>query len=231
MIGDPMVDIATMRMRDSYEPLGDELANLCRHYEEVSGERIDHEVVDFHTLLFATLGTMQFCGTVGVPQPGDPHSVYLEFDLALRQVILLALGTLMGVKLDREPQLKDRAGDNQALIAKLADTIAGIETRSAMDEARKDSAAQLIEWLVREDKVGAEARALDLADVSALLGRSFDEWSDAEAALETYVLEAGPEKDERLLRLFSSIEGRRLQVFGPTRIGHSATHVFLPPTR
>src|SRR3546814_11013013 len=37
MIGDPMVDIATMGMRDSIEPLGSPLADLCRHYEEEIG--------------------------------------------------------------------------------------------------------------------------------------------------------------------------------------------------
>ncbi|UUZ73963.1 phosphotransferase [Polaromonas sp. P1(28)-8] len=103
MIGDPMVDIATMRMRDSVEPLGDDFRVLCRHYEEFSGEKVDHAVVDFHTLQFATLGSMQFTGTVGVPQPGDAHSVYMEFDLALRQVMLLAMSALTGVTIAPEP--------------------------------------------------------------------------------------------------------------------------------
>src|SRR3546814_15980545 len=39
MIGDPFADLATMRMRDSYEPTGDSIANLIRHYEAVTGDR------------------------------------------------------------------------------------------------------------------------------------------------------------------------------------------------
>src|SRR3546814_14554203 len=85
-----MVDIATMGMRDSIEAFGSPLADVCRHYEEVSGEKVDHDVVTFHVLQFAALGTMQFAGTVAQPVPGDPHSIYLLFDLSLRQVILLA---------------------------------------------------------------------------------------------------------------------------------------------
>ena len=42
MIGDPMVDIATMRMRDSYEPMGTELKRLLKEYEVFAGEPIDH---------------------------------------------------------------------------------------------------------------------------------------------------------------------------------------------
>ena len=229
MIGDPMMDIATMRMRDSIEPLGDSFPVLCRHYEEFSGEPVDHAAVEFHTLQFATLGAMQFTGTVGVPQPGDAHSVYLEFDLALRQVMLLSMGALTGVTIAAEPSAKERIGDNAALLAKLADTVGRIETASEFEESRKDSAAKLIEWMVRSDAMGAEMRARDLADVSALLNRRFEEWLDAEAALETYVRSAGPDQDQRLLQLFGAIEGRRLQLYGPTRIGHSAMHVRLLP--
>src|SRR6202012_5993249 len=104
-------------------------------------------LVDFHTLLFATLGAMQFTGTVGKGTPGDPHSVYLEFDLALRQVILLALSTVMKVKLKPEPAPKAPAGENPATIAKLADTIERSQTASKLDDSHKDQALQLVEWL------------------------------------------------------------------------------------
>lgn len=79
MIGDPLVDIATMGMRNSYEPLGAPLPELVRYYEEATGEPVDHEAVLFHVLQFSLLGTMQFTGTVGKPCPGDPHSVYREW--------------------------------------------------------------------------------------------------------------------------------------------------------
>lgn len=231
MIGDPMVDLATMRMRDSIEPLGDDMRALFRHYEECTGEPVDDAVVEYHTLMFATLGTMQFTGTVGRPTPGDPHDVYLEFDLALRQVMLRAMGTLMAETLMLPEPPLDRAGENAAVIAKLADTVSRIATDAPLEAARKDSAAKLIEWLSRADACGGEMQRRDLDDVSALLGRRFQTWSDAEIALEAYVRDAGPEQDVALLRLFGAIEGRRLQLYGPTRIGHSAMHVHLPPIR
>lgn len=231
MIGDPMVDLATMRMRNSVEPLGVDFATLCRQYEAFSGEPIDHDVIEFHTLLFATISTMQFTGTVGLPRPGDAHSVYLEFDLALRQVVLISLGKLMGVTLAVEPAPKARTGDNASVLAQLADTVARIETPSKIEQSRKDAAAQLIEWLGRADSVGAEMVRRDLADVSALLGRQFDEWPAASEALEVHVRQCGAADDERLLRLFGAIEGRRMAVYGPTRIGNASLHVGMPPTR
>lgn len=231
MIGDPMVDIATMGMRDSIEPLGSPLADLCRHYEAVSGETVDDDVVTYHVLQFATLGTMQFAGTVARPVPGDPHAVYLLFDLALRQVILRALSKLSGVVLPTVPDLPARDGANAALIAKLADTVAGIAGATPLDEDRKRQARDLIEWVARADQVGALATARDLADVSACLGERFEDWPTAEQALEDHVRHAGADRDAALISLFAALEGRKMQVWGATEIGHAAEHVTLPPTR
>lgn len=231
MIGDPMVDLATMRMRDNYEPLGESFPVLLQLYEEFSGEPVDHEVIDFHTLQFATLGTMQFTGTVGAGRPGDEHAVYLEFDLALRQVIVQAMSGLTGIRLPLEPPLSEHTGNNAALLAKLADTVSRIETPDKLQQSRQEAADKLIEWLQRTDAMGTELDARNLHDISTLLGRRFDNCCAAEAALERHVQEAGPEHDETLLRLFATMEARRMHVFGPTRIGRSATQVHLPPTR
>jgi hypothetical protein len=231
MLGDPMVDLATMRMRDSIEPLGADMPSLFRHYEACVDAPIDDAVLDYHTLQFATLGTMQFTGTVAQPTPGDPHAVYLEFDLALRQVMLLAMGGLIGQPVEPQPPPRERIGNQASLVAKLADVVGRIGPANPIDASLKDAAAQLIEWLARADSGGDEMRQRDLADISALLDRRFDDLGAAEAALETHVLAAGPDDDVPLFRLFCAIEGRRLQLYGPTRIGHSACHVRLPPVR
>ena len=63
MIGDPLVDIATMGMRDSFEPLGAPLAELVGYYEEATGEPVDHDAVLFHVLHHDEL-TFDFSGMV-----------------------------------------------------------------------------------------------------------------------------------------------------------------------
>ncbi len=231
MIGDPLTDLATMGMRDTIEPLGAPLAELVRYYEEATGEPVDHAAVLFHVLQFSVLGTMQFTGTVAEPRPGDPHAVYLQFDLALRRSILLALSELAGVPLPELPPLAETRGHNAALIAKLADTVASITPATPLDEAQKGQAAELIEWISRADMAGEAVAARDLADVAAYLGRDFADWAEAEQALEAHVQAAGPEEDAGLIGLFAAIEGRRLQLFGPTSIGRAACDVILPQTR
>ncbi|WP_375198095.1 phosphotransferase [Sphingobium sp.] len=231
MIGDPLVDIATMGMRNSYEPLGAPLPELVRDYEEATGEPVDHDAVVFHVLQFSLLGTMQFTGTVGKPCPGDPHSVYLMFDLALRRSILLALSRLTGDALPELPPLEQRTGDNAPLLAKLADTLGALPVMGEAAETHKAQVAELIEWVQRADDHGTDMVARNIADVSALLGRRFDRWADAAEALEAHIIEAGPEEDAALITLLATIEGRRLQLFGPTVLGEAARHVVLPVTR
>jgi aminoglycoside phosphotransferase (APT) family kinase protein len=231
MIGDPLVDLATMGMRNTIEPLGAPLPELVRYYEAATGKPVDHDAVLFHVLQFSTLGTMQFAGTVADPRPGDPHSVYLQFDISLRRSILLALSKLSGMPLPALPPLPARSGDNAALIAKLRDTVAGIVAADPGAEAQKAQAIELIEWVSRADDLSAGVVAQDIADVSALLDRPFADWASAEAALDEFVREAGPERDADLITLFGRVEGRRLQVYGPTSIGEAAENVVLPQTR
>lgn len=231
MIGDPLVDLATMGMRNSYEPLGAPLPELVRYYEEAMGEPVDHDAILYHVLQFSILGTMQFTGTVADPRPGDPHSVYLQFDLSLRRSILLALSQLAGVALPELPPLEEKDGDNLVLIRKLADTVAGIAPEDAVAEGNKAQAVELIEWVGRADTYGAAMVQQNIADVTAFLGTSFPSWAAASKALEDFVLTAGPEQDAALITLFGKIEGRRLQVFGPTSIGAAALDVVMPQTR
>ena len=231
MIGDPLVDLATMGMRNTIEPLGAPLPELVRYYEEAAGEPVDHVALLFHVLQFSLLGTMQFTGTVAKPEPSDPHAVYLQFDLALRRSILLALSSLASVPLPELPPVPDRTGDNATLVAKLADTISGITPADDFVRAQLASALELVEWVARADALSAHVVACNIAEVAAALGEEFADWPAAEAALEQHVLNAGPDEDAALITLLARIEGRRLQVFGPTSIGKAALDVRLPQTR
>lgn len=227
MVGDPMVDLATMAMRNTIEPLGAPLGELFGYYAEASGEPVDREAVLFHVLQFSVLGTMQFTGTVADPRPADPHSVYLQFDLSLRRSILLALSELARLPLPELPPLEPRTGDNATLIRKLIDTLSGIAAKDPVAEGQKAQAVELVEWVSRADAYGTAMVARNIADVSTFLGQDFPRWTDAEAALEAFVLAAGPDRDAELFALLATIEGRRLQVFGPTSIGEAALNVRL----
>jgi aminoglycoside phosphotransferase (APT) family kinase protein len=225
MIGDPMMDLATMAMRKAVEPLGSPFEELCEEYARASGEPVDRQAILFHTLQFATLGAMQFAGTVGRGVPGDPHSVYLEWNLSLSQGILIALSELLAVPLPTVPPLAERSAGNAALIAKIMDTLSTIHGAEPIDENAKDQTQHMLALLQRYDLVGQSARDQDLAEIGALLGRSFADVEAAELALETHVRQADAAEDAALFRLLAAIHARRIQVATPTRISEAVHRV------
>ncbi|MFU7547892.1 phosphotransferase, partial [Pseudomonas paraeruginosa] len=137
MIGDPLADLASARMRDNYEPLGETFSELYRYYQEVSGEAADADVVRYHTVLFSTVSTMQFSATVATPQPGDPHDTYIEFDLALRRVVVHALAEAMGIAIETPSLTLVEAGANAQLLTMLADVVGKIEVSDEFQRSRR----------------------------------------------------------------------------------------------
>jgi hypothetical protein len=228
MIGEPLTDLATMRMRDSYEPLGEEFRELCRQYAAASGEPIDVGALRFQNALFSTVSCMQIAGRISTPQPGDPHDTYLEWDLALKRVLVLILAECMNIQLERPEIAAARPGGSAAILNMLKDAVGQIQVADDMQSARKKSASNLIEYLLRADDLGHGLDRASRDEAAPFLGADVDA-ADFEAQLESFVRAAGPEDDEKLLRYFAAQVERRVQVFGPTQIGRSAQHVYLPP--
>lgn len=231
MIGDPMTDLATIRMRESYEPHGVAFREICRLYEEISGEPIDVPVLLYHNVLFATVSCMMIAGTVAEPSPGDPHDVYLEWDIALRRTLIQALSESMGVELETVEPVAGSPGPNAAMLGMLRDTLDHLEVPDAVQQARKDSALNLLECIERGDRMGAELDRRALAEAAEILGTEPGTMAEMDSAMEAFAQTAGPEHHEDLLRFFARQVERRVQVYGPTGIGRSADNVALPPIR
>ena len=231
MIADPLADLATMRMRESNEPLGEDMRIACRHYEEFTGQAVDHRALAYHTLVFATVATMQFSSTVAKPQPGAPHAVYLEFDLALRRTLILALAECIGLDL---PPPEPRPSP-QAMIAPFADMLADMIAQFDLDDpiqrAGQDAALQVVEMMRAHDAYGAWMMRRDLEDAEALLGSSFASHEAMLQALEDAIVSGAEQDPAPWFRLFAGQEGRKLVAYGGTAIAGSATKAFIPPSR
>ncbi|WP_297833493.1 phosphotransferase family protein [Pseudomonas sp.] len=229
MIGDPLADLASARMRDNYEPLGETFSELYRYYQQLTGEPADPDVVRFHTALFSTVSAMQFSSTVATPQPGDPHDTYLEFDLALRRVVVHALAESMGIGIEIPPQHIVETGPNASLLGMLEDSLAQLEVDTEFQQSRRKAVSKIIEYLGKADAMTLSLQRQDQHEAELLLGRRFDDYAQMDPALDAFVRSVGPEYDQRLLKLFMSQIERRVQVFGGTAIGASASHIDLPP--
>ena len=94
-LGDPLHDLACMRLRDLAEPLGP-LAPAFAHYEAEMGAPIDRAALDFHTVRFAVCTPMSVSHVLAQP-PGDIDLVrYLVWYVQFYRVALEIMADLAG---------------------------------------------------------------------------------------------------------------------------------------
>jgi aminoglycoside phosphotransferase (APT) family kinase protein len=97
-LGDPLVDLASMRTRDLSEPLGD-LRRAFGRYEELTGEPIDRAALDFHTVQWSLCTPMSTSRIVHDPPPGSDPVLYLEWYVGLGRVALQVVAERLGVSI------------------------------------------------------------------------------------------------------------------------------------
>jgi hypothetical protein len=200
-LGDPAADLAGLRGRDLSEPMGD-LPGAFARYFELSGEEIPASVIDYHTVRFNLNTPIGIAPMVAKPG-GDTDIVqYLGWYWVWSRACLEVIAHGQGIELEApalpEPELTRFAGDHDALAQRLEKAGAG----TGFAAYTIDAAYRCAEYLRRVERYGRELEQNDLDEVSALLGRSFNSWKDADAGLEQLIEASGPERDADFVRLF-----------------------------
>ncbi|GAB3101601.1 phosphotransferase family protein [Aestuariicella hydrocarbonica] len=224
MIGDPMTDLATMAMRHSYEPTGEAISVLCDYYAEVSGVPVEEAVVRYHHAVFSTVACMQFAGAIQNPKPGDPHDVYLEWDLALRRTLLNALAKNVGVTLQTPAKLLEPNKRNQSLHSMIDDMAASFETHNELQQASKECVLRLLDYAQIMDQYADQLDELALTEAVSFVGKC-ESMPELQQKLEEFVQQAGAEHDQELIQYFHNQLTRKIQVCSEIGIGRSAIHI------
>jgi len=73
-----MMDLAALRIRDTIKNIGD-LSAFASRYEEVTGIPVDHDVVEFHTVLYNAISVVSVWPPLVVPVPGADWLSYLAW--------------------------------------------------------------------------------------------------------------------------------------------------------
>jgi len=198
-LGDPAEDLAGLRTRDLSEPLGD-LRRAVATYERVTGQRVERRLVDYHTVRFALVTPLAIASTVARPPARTDLIQYLCWYHVYGRVALEVIAHVQGISL-APPALPDETVTrygvaHDALVAALRPTPA----EGDFAAYRAETALRLAEYLRRADRLGPALEADEIAELAGLLGRRPRDWQEADAALETLVLDAGPDRDPDLVR-------------------------------
>jgi len=213
-LGDPLQDLASFRMRDMTEPLGDIIGGML-HYEELTGEPLDVAAIDYHLVQWSLCTPMTLNGMV---QGAPPLVELVQYFQWYHQYALTALEALAHVTGTEIPsvELPEPVSTRDTVVH---DALAAvIRTLGADDDVarfRRDSTAVLAEYLGRVERYGPAIEAAYLDEVAAILGARPADWATADATLEAFVLSAGPEHDGALLQLFIRVSLRRLLLMEP----------------
>ncbi|MBK7250259.1 MAG: phosphotransferase family protein [Gammaproteobacteria bacterium] len=215
-IGDPMMDLAGWRLRDTVIGYG-KFTELYARYEGLTGRPVDLDAIRRHHFAFALANQLAFSAALRDPAPASDLMINLRW---CGETNLFATEALAEM-LDIEPPAADLPASSPSRAAPahrlLMEGLRGLETGDEFVRYRLHTLFRIARHVARVDEIGAAVDAADLDDLHRLLGRRPDSWREGEAELERFVLAdaATGRHDEALVKLFHRRNLRALMVLGP----------------
>jgi Phosphotransferase enzyme family len=212
-VGDPMMDLAALRVRDTIKNLGD-LAAIAHGFEAATGMIVDHDAVDYHTVMYNTLTVLSAAPPIAAPERTTDYVSHVAWYVNSARWAFEILAEMRGFTLDHvetPPSRPSRHGPSYSHMA----TAMRARSGETPDDYEAASLYRHARHLCRIDDIGASLLAADLADVSALVGHPVTA-ENLESELLDFIDSAGPEHDEKLARLLDRRVQRQHLLLAPT---------------
>jgi len=228
-IGDPMMDLAGLRMRSSVIDYGS-LDALYHRYEELSGEEVDRAAVEYQHFVFTITTQLAYHRGLTEPTADSDLMNYMHWCSESNLYAVEALASFAGIELAEvdvpEPSYSPASVAYRHLTESLR-TMRGEDERSTY---QLRIAFRLARHLQRWDEIGSSLAEQDADDVATVLGHRPSTWEEAELELERFVRRVGAEWDVPLIRLFHRRLERQRALLGPPGTA-IARHIPLQPIR
>ena len=227
-LGDPMMDLAAWRMRDTVIPFGDFDA-LYERYSELSGAPVDLAAIQYHHLFFTLTNSLSFHHPLAEPSPSTDYMTYAHWVSETNLHTIETMAEYLEVELDDVQIPEPASSPVSAPHRHLSRSLGSIEVDDPFVKYQVRIAFRLARHLQRFDEIGAEVVDQDRADLSALTGhRAPEDWEECEAELERFVLADDGSHDRKLVRLFDRRWRRYKALMGPVGSAMAAHHTMQP---
>lgn len=213
-IGDPLMDLAGFRMRDTVIGFGD-LGGLYRRYAELTGTDIDLDAVEYFHFAFALTTQLALQAASVSPGPETDVMTYRHWCSESNLYAIEALAAILGLVLEAPEMPAAHASPMTTGHRHLVQTLRSLEMTDEFGSYRLRAAFRLARHLARYDEIGGAVVDADLDDLVPLIGYRPTGWEESEVALEDFVLRVGAESDADLVRLFHRRLHRRRMLLGP----------------
>jgi aminoglycoside phosphotransferase (APT) family kinase protein len=227
-LGDPMMDLAAWRMRETVIPFGD-FDKLYDRYAELSGKPVDMAAIQYHHLFFTLTNTLSFHPALAQPIPTTDYMTYAQWVSETNLHTIETMAEYLGIELDDVPVPDPVSSPVSAPFEHLSRSLRSIEVDDPYVAYQVRIAFRLARHLQRFDEIGGEVVDHDRADIAALIGRRVpDDWDECEAELERFVLADDGAHDRQLVVLFNRRWRRYKALMGPVGSSMAIHHVMQP---
>jgi Phosphotransferase enzyme family len=213
-VGDPMMDLAALRIRDTIKHLGD-LSEISVRFEELTGETVDHDVVDYHTVLYNALTVLAAGPAIVAPVESTDHVSHQAWYVNSARWAFETIAEICGYELEPVNEPETIASSHAPTFAHLTRGIRSLKTATADDAYRQKSLHWVARHLQRVDEIGTPIAQANLEDLAQLLGHRPDA-DRADAELIRFITDADASHDEALVRLLDARAQRAHLLLGPS---------------
>jgi hypothetical protein len=215
-IGDPMMDLAAWRMRDTIMGYGN-FAELYDRYSEITGEPVDLDAIQRHHFAFTLTNQLPLGAALRDPAPESDLMTNLQWCCETNLFATEALAEILDVELPTVEMPEPRRSRATPAHEQLVRGLRTVDTSDEFVRYKLRTLFRLARHSARVDEIGDAVSEADLDDLHQLLGHRPESWFEGEAELERFVLaDAGTGRhDEALVALFHKRNLRAQMLLGP----------------
>lgn len=213
-LGDPAIDLASFRLRDLSEPLGDVGAAL-RRYEAITATPLDRDLIRYCTAAWIACTPLGLAPAVQAAPPVPELMQYIEWFRQYSVTTIEAIAEYAGVELPAVTLPEPHPAGDEPLAAMVAATVRRLDCADEVDGYRRDAAAAMATYLGRRMTFRASADGAYVADAARLLRCRSHTALDLDAELESLVAEDDAGRDDDLIRVLHARAMRELLMLEP----------------
>ena len=213
-VGDPMMDLAAFRMRDTVIGFG-EFPKLYRRYQEISGTPIDLAAIQHYHLAFTLTNQLAFHAALAEPSDESDFMTNMQWCSETNLFAVEALAEILEIDLPEIDLPAERDSSAANAHRHLVTSLRQIEAKDEYVQHQIRIAFRLARHLQRADEIGDALLAADLDDIAELTSQRPDSWRAGDEALERFVLADNGRHDAALVLLFHRRLSRYKMLLGP----------------
>jgi aminoglycoside phosphotransferase (APT) family kinase protein len=226
-VGDPMMDLAGFRMRDSVIGYG-EFPRMYERYAAITGNPVDGDAIRHHHLSFTLTNQLAFHAALAEPVPGSDYMTNLQWCSETNLFAVEALAEILDVELEEVEIPDSRQSPIEAGQAHLVHWLRHFESDDEVVRNDVRTAFRLARHLARFDEIGTQLIEADLDDLEPLLGGRPSSWQAGDSELEAFIAVDGGKHDDALLGLFHRRLTRSKATLGPAGSAMARHHPLQP---